>query len=72
MQQTGKVKAWRDDKGYGFVTPDSGSRDFFVHVSVVDRDLGRDYLTLGERVEFNTNIGKRSGKEEISAISEAA
>lgn len=68
----GTVKAWVDDRGFGFVTPDGGTRDYFVHVSIVDRDLRRDHLVRGERVEFQIGIGKKSGKEEVNAIREAA
>lgn len=68
----GKVKHWRDDKGFGFIRQENGDPDIFVHASVVDRDLGRDYLTVGERVAFEVGIGPKSGRDQVIKISEAA
>jgi cold shock protein len=48
---TGVVKWFNRVKGFGFITPDSGPRDVFVHVSAIHRS-GLDHLDEGQRVEF--------------------
>jgi len=48
--QTGKVKHWNVEKGYGFVMPDAGGPDLFVHISALPDDL--DDLKVGQRVRF--------------------
>ena len=50
---TGKVKWFNDQKGYGFIQPDDGSKDVFVHISAVER-AGLTSLTEGQRVNFQT------------------
>jgi CspA family cold shock protein len=59
-KQHGKVKWFNRDKGYGFIAPDSGGKDIFVHVSAVDR-AGFSNLREGDKVSFDTETGK-SGK----------
>lgn len=49
----GTVKWFNDDKGYGFITPDNGSADVFVHFSAIQSE-GRRLLVEGEAVEFET------------------
>ena len=57
---TGTVKFFNTDKGFGFITPDDGSKDIFVHISAVQRS-GLDTLNENDRVEFETEPD-RSGK----------
>lgn len=48
---TGTVKWFNDSKGYGFITPDDGSKDIFVHFSAIKTD-GFKKLTEGQAVSF--------------------
>ncbi|TAL78206.1 MAG: cold-shock protein [Beijerinckiaceae bacterium] len=59
--QTGTVKFFNDQKGYGFIQPDDGSKDVFVHVSAVERS-GMRGLTEGQKVSFDVETDRRSGK----------
>ena len=54
---TGTVKWFNSVKGYGFISPDDGSKDTFVHISAVER-AGLPGLAEGQRVEFELQPGK--------------
>jgi CspA family cold shock protein len=58
MRQTGTVKFFNSAKGYGFITPDDGDKDVFVHVTAVERS-GLGTLADGQRVSFETEPDKR-------------
>jgi CspA family cold shock protein len=60
---TGKVKWFNPTKGYGFIQPQDGSRDVFVHISAVER-AGLSTLNEGQTVEYEmvTNRGKQSAE----------
>lgn len=55
---TGTVKFFNKDKGYGFIKPDNGEKDVFVHYSAI---VGSGYRNLEEnqRVEFGTEMGDK-------------
>ena len=55
---TGTVKWFNDSKGFGFITPQDGSKDLFVHVSAIQ---GQDFKTLkeGQRVSFDITTGPK-------------
>ena len=57
---TGTVKFFNTDKGYGFIKPDDGDKDIFVHISAVQRS-GLASLNENDRVEFETEAD-RHGK----------
>lgn len=69
MQQ-GTVKWFNGQKGYGFIQPDQGGKDVFVHISAVERS-GIGSLTDGQRVGFELERDKRSGKESAVNLTHA-
>lgn len=58
---TGTVKWFNSTKGFGFIQPDNGASDVFVHVSAVERS-GMNSLNEGQKVSFDIVQDKRSGK----------
>jgi cold shock protein len=63
----GIVKFFNTSKGYGFIAPEAGGDDVFVHASALER-AGIPPLKEGQRVEFETEIDKKSGKPRVSRI----
>jgi CspA family cold shock protein len=58
---TGTVKWFNAAKGFGFIQPDGGGKDAFVHISAVER-AGLNQLVEGQKVEFDLVADRRSGK----------
>jgi cold shock protein len=58
---TGTVKWFNAQKGFGFIQPDNGGKDAFVHISAVER-AGMSSLNEGQKVEFELVTDRRSGK----------
>lgn len=58
MRQNGTVKFFNAAKGYGFITPDDGGKDVFVHVTAVEQS-GLAGLADGMRISFETEPDKR-------------
>jgi cold shock protein len=58
---TGTVKWFNGQKGYGFIQPDDGGQDVFVHISAVER-AGLGSLREGQKVTFELERDARSGK----------
>ena len=65
----GTVKWFNTARGYGFIAPDDGSKDAFVHISAVER-AGLSSLAEGQRVEYELQNGKtgKTSAENLSIV----
>ncbi len=68
--QVGTVKFYNSQKGYGFIAPDNGGNDVFVHASALER-AGMADLREGQKVSFDTEKDARSGKMAVGNIADA-
>ena len=68
--ETGIVKFYNVQKGYGFIAPDNGGNDVFVHASALER-AGMSSLNEGQKVSYDTEIDRKSGKTAVANIQEA-
>ena len=66
---TGTVKFFNTQRGYGFIEPDDGSKDAFVHISAVER-AGLTSLNEGQKVSYDVQPGRdgKSSAENLSVI----
>jgi CspA family cold shock protein len=61
MTTQGTVKWFNGQKGYGFIEPDDGGKDVFVHISAVER-AGMQGLNEGQKVSFEVIANRKTGK----------
>ncbi|MBQ0819599.1 cold-shock protein [Microvirga sp. HBU67558] len=64
---TGTVKWYNETKGYGFIQPDAGGKDVFVHASALER-AGLRGLAEGQKVSYEVESDRRTGKESASNL----
>ena len=65
--QTGVVKWFNSQKGFGFIQPNSGGTDVFVHISAVER-AGLRGLADGQKVSYEIVVDRRSGKSSADQL----
>jgi CspA family cold shock protein len=61
------VKWFNEQKGYGFIQPDQGGKDVFVHISAVERS-GLSGLAEGMKVSYEVQADRRTGKESATNL----
>ena len=66
----GTVKFYNEQKGFGFIEPEDGSKDVFVHATALER-AGMSRLVEGQKVSFDTELDNRSGKTAVANIKAA-
>jgi CspA family cold shock protein len=70
IMSTGTVKWFNPQKGFGFIQPDDGSKDVFVHISAVERS-GLGDLQEGQKIKFELTEDRRSGKMSADRLQSA-
>lgn len=68
--QTGIVKFYNTTKGFGFIQPEDGGKDVFVHATALER-AGMHTLSEGQKVSFDTENDARSGKVAVRSLQAA-
>lgn len=68
---TGTVKWYNSTKGYGFIAPDGGGQDVFVHASAIEASE-LSSLDEGQKLDFEVEVDARSGKESATRLAVAA
>ncbi|NNM73420.1 cold-shock protein [Enterovirga aerilata] len=66
----GTVKFYNETKGFGFIAPEDGGKDVFVHATALER-AGMRNLVEGQKVSFDTEADRRSGKIAVGNIQAA-
>jgi CspA family cold shock protein len=67
MRQSGTVKFFNATKGFGFITPDQGGKDVFVHITAVQRS-GMTGLDEGQRLSFEVEADTRGRGPQATAL----
>ena len=67
---TGTVKWYNETKGYGFIQPDNGGQDVFVHASALER-AGMRGLAEGQKISYEVEADRRTGKESATNLQKA-
>ena len=67
---TGTVKWFNEQKGYGFIQPDEGGKDVFVHISAVEQ-AGLRGLVKGQKISYEIQANRRTGKEAAANLKAA-
>jgi CspA family cold shock protein len=68
--QTGTVKFYNSQRGFGFIAPDEGGKDVFVHATALER-AGMRGLVEGQKISFEVEADRRSGKEAATNLQHA-
>jgi CspA family cold shock protein len=71
QQAKGTVKWFNDQKGFGFIQPNNGGSDVFVHISAVER-AGMKTLKEGQVISFDLQRDPKKGKDSAANLKEAA
>jgi cold shock protein len=66
----GTVKFYNEQRGFGFIQPDDGGKDVFVHATALER-AGIRRLVEGQKVSFDTEEDRRSGKTAVANLQAA-
>jgi cold shock protein len=64
---TGTVKWFNGQKGFGFIQPDDGGKDVFVHISAVER-AGMSNLNEGQKISYEVVADRRTGKSSADML----
>ncbi|MER8777880.1 cold-shock protein [Mesorhizobium sp. M0220] len=67
---TGTVKWFNSTKGFGFIQPDDGGQDVFVHISAVER-AGLSNLVEGQKINYDIEQDRRTGKSSANNLRKA-
>jgi len=67
---TGTVKFYNDQRGFGFIQPDDGGKDVFVHATALEQ-AGMRGLVEGQKVSFEVRTDERSGKQAAANLQQA-
>ena len=67
---TGAVKFYNDQKGFGFIQPDDGGKDVFVHATALER-AGMRSLREGDKISYEIETDRRTGKQSAGNLQQA-
>lgn len=68
--KTGTVKFYNSQKGFGFIQPEDGGKDVFVHATALEQ-AGMRGLVEGQKISFEVEVDRRSGKEAAANLQHA-